>query len=160
TFGNRLDLSRVAVVGHSLGGMAALRACQMDVEIRACANIDGAYRARPYPSDKPMGSANQSLMWLRRPLYVFTDGQLKGIGMTREEFNGEVLLGRRVLGGADVVGLDVQLPQVEINHMDFSDIRILESGASPEARAARLLALDAMRSWVREFIQKTFDGRP
>src|SRR5262249_16348431 len=64
-FRNRLDISKVAVVGHSLGGMAALRVCQIDAEIRACANIDGGYRARPYPTDRPLGSANQSLMWLR-----------------------------------------------------------------------------------------------
>lgn len=158
-FRNRLDLSRVAVLGHSLGGMAALRACQREAGIRVGVNIDGAYRARPYPSDRPLGRPNQPLLWLRRPLYVFTDAQLKGIGMTREAFNAEVALGRRLLGGTEGGALDVQLPYAGIDHMDFSDVRVLESGVPPEARAARLLTLEATRIWVREFIQKAFEGR-
>jgi len=157
-FRRRLDLSRVAVFGHSIGGMAALRACQIDAGIRACVNIDGGYRARPYPSDKAMGRPNQSLMWLRRPLYVFTDEQLKRIGMTRAEFNAEVLLGQQVMGGAKGGALDVRFPHVGVGHMDFSDVRILVPGISSELRAARLLTLEMTRNWVREFIQKAFDS--
>jgi hypothetical protein len=157
-FRNRLDLSRVAALGHSLGGMAAMRACQIDASIRACVNIDGSYRARPYPSDEAMGHPQQSLMWLRRPLYMFTEQQLKGVGMTQEEFNSEISFGPRLMRGTKV-GLDVQFPQVGLDHMDFSDVRILQSGVSPEVRAARLLTLQMTRDWVREFIQKTFDGR-
>lgn len=130
----------------------------IDSRIRACVNIDGNYRARPYPSDEALGHPHQSLMWLRRPLYVFTDQQLKGVGMTREEFTKEISFGPRLLSSSKV-GLDVQFPQVGVNHMDFSDVRVLEAGISPEVRAARLLTLQMTRDWVCEFIQKTFDGR-
>jgi len=88
---------------------------------------------------------------------VFTDQQLKGVGVTRGEFDAEIAFGPRLLGGAKR-GLDVQFPQVGVDHMDFSDVRLLESGISPEARAARLLTLQMTRDWVREFIEKTFDG--
>lgn len=158
-FGSRLDLHRVATVGHSLGGMAALRACQLDAGIGACVNIDGSYRARPYPSHMPLG-LNQPTMWLRRPLFVFTDAQLKGIGMTRDEFNAEVLLGQQLLGRNDRGALDVILPHVGINHMDFSDVRLLESDASPEERAARLLTAEMEREWILNFIRKSLDGQP
>jgi len=156
-FRNRLDLSRVVALGHSIGGMAALRACQIDARIRACVNIDGSYRARPYPSDQAMGHPQQSLMWLRRPLYMFTDQQLKGVGMTRGEFDAEIAFGPRLLGGSKA-GLDVQFPQVGVDHMDFSDVRVLESGISPQAKAARLITLQMTRDWVRGFIENTFDG--
>jgi len=158
-FRNRLDLHRVAVVGHSIGGMAALRACQLEERIGACVNIDGAYRARPYPSDRPLG-LRQPAMWLRRPLYVFTDAQLHGIGMTRGEFNAEILLGQQLLGGSRGGDLDVQLPQAGIDHMDFSDVRVLESGVSREDRAARLLTMEMEREWVLDFVGKSLDGQP
>jgi pimeloyl-ACP methyl ester carboxylesterase len=158
-FSNRLDLHRVAAVGHSLGGMAAMRACQLDAVIGACVNIDGSYRARPYPSGKPLG-LRQPTMWLRRPLFVFTDAQLKGIGMTREEFNAEVSLGQQLLSSNYGGGLDVVLPHVGINHMDFSDVRLLDSAASSEERAARLLTVEMEREWVLNFIGKSLDGQP
>jgi predicted dienelactone hydrolase len=158
-FSGRLDLHRVAVVGHSLGGMAAMRACEVDASVGACVNIDGGYRARPYPSDKPL-ALHQPIMWLRRPLYVFNDEQLRGIGMTREQFNAEISLGKLQLRDIPGGGLDVQLPHVGINHMDFSDIRLLKSGISPEERAARLLTLQMTRDWLRDFLQKCLNGQP
>lgn len=159
TFSGRLDLHRVALVGHSLGGMAAMRACEVDASLGACVNIDGGYRARPYPSDKPL-ALHQPTMWLRRPLYVFTDEQLRGIGMTREQFNAEISLGKLQLSGIPGGGLDVQLPHVGINHMDFSDLRLLKSGISTEERAARLLTLQMTRDWLRDFFQKCLNGQP
>jgi dienelactone hydrolase len=39
--GGRLDLNRVAAVGHSAGGDFATRACQLDARIRACVSLDG-----------------------------------------------------------------------------------------------------------------------
>ena len=41
TFNGRLDLRHVATVGHSSGGFAAFRACQLDARISACVNLDG-----------------------------------------------------------------------------------------------------------------------
>ena len=37
----RLDLNRVAALGHSAGGAFAARACQLDVRFRACVSLDG-----------------------------------------------------------------------------------------------------------------------
>jgi hypothetical protein len=44
--------------------------------------------------------------------------------------------------------------------MDFSDIRLLKSGISPEERAARLLTLQMTRDWLRDFLQKCLNGQP
>jgi hypothetical protein len=38
----RLDLSRLAVFGHSLGGAAAAHSCLDELRFRACANMDGS----------------------------------------------------------------------------------------------------------------------
>jgi pimeloyl-ACP methyl ester carboxylesterase len=40
-FRNRLDLSHVGVVGHSMGGQAATRACLEYAVFKACACLDG-----------------------------------------------------------------------------------------------------------------------
>ncbi len=40
-FQDRLDLARIGAFGHSMGGKAAIRACQTDRRLRACANQDG-----------------------------------------------------------------------------------------------------------------------
>jgi dienelactone hydrolase len=53
---NRLDLSRVGVVGHSMGGQAATRACLEYAVFKACACLDGLnqfFYLRPEPSRKP-----------------------------------------------------------------------------------------------------------
>ncbi|MGC2197693.1 MAG: alpha/beta fold hydrolase [Terriglobales bacterium] len=55
-FRNRLDLSRVGVVGHSMGGQAATRACLEYAVFKACACLDGLnpfFYLRPKPSRKP-----------------------------------------------------------------------------------------------------------
>ena len=41
-FFGKLDLAHVGAVGHSIGGRAVGRACQLDRRIRACVNEDGA----------------------------------------------------------------------------------------------------------------------
>jgi predicted dienelactone hydrolase len=38
----RLDMSRVAAMGHSAGGAIAARACQLDARFHACVSLDGA----------------------------------------------------------------------------------------------------------------------
>jgi hypothetical protein len=37
----QFEITHLAAVGHSLGGFAAVRACQQDARIRACVNEDG-----------------------------------------------------------------------------------------------------------------------
>ena len=158
-WGNSLDLSKVSVMGHSLGGMAAFRACQLDPGLLACISIDGAYRARPYPAAVEASKVQPPFMWLRRPLFIFTDAQLKQIGMTRTEFDSEISMGRRVMASASSGSLDVRLPRIGIDHMDFSDVRVLEKDASPTVRAARLLTLEMTRAWVRDFLTAAAEGQ-
>ncbi|PTL84493.1 alpha/beta fold hydrolase [Vitiosangium sp. GDMCC 1.1324] len=43
-FTGRLDLERVGVFGHSIGGAAATLVCQQDSSVRACSNLDGTFQ--------------------------------------------------------------------------------------------------------------------
>ncbi|MBF5041688.1 hypothetical protein FGE12_04745 [Aggregicoccus sp. 17bor-14] len=58
----RLDLARVAAVGHSLGGVASVAACGEAPALRACVNLDGDFVGAALE-----GEARQPL------LYVTTD---------------------------------------------------------------------------------------
>ncbi|QRG65869.1 alpha/beta hydrolase family protein [Brevibacillus choshinensis] len=42
-FGNKLDLDKIAAIGHSFGGAAAARALQVEPRIKAAMNMDGAF---------------------------------------------------------------------------------------------------------------------
>lgn len=42
-FMNRLDLNKIAAIGHSMGGAAAARALQVEPRIKSAINIDGAF---------------------------------------------------------------------------------------------------------------------
>lgn len=159
-FVGRFDLSKLFAVGHSLGGMAAFRACQLEPSIVACVNIDGGYRARPYPATVQASGIEPAFLWLRRPLYEFTDTQLKQVGLTRSEFEEEIAMGSRVMRAVVKGGFDVRLPHAGIDHMDFSDVPLLQKDISPSSRAARSLTVEMMRSWVRDFLEASVDGRP
>jgi Platelet-activating factor acetylhydrolase, isoform II len=158
-FRGSLDLSRLSVAGHSLGGMAAFRACQLDSTILSCINIDGGYRARPYPATVDASKIQPLFLWLRRPLYVFSDAQLKQVGLSRSEFDEEVAMGGRVMAGVAGGSFDVRLPHAGIDHMDFSDIPLLQKDISVKSRSTRFLTIDMMRSWVRDFLAASAAGQ-
>ncbi|MCY1073499.1 alpha/beta hydrolase family protein [Archangium lansingense] len=43
-FAGRLDLERVGVFGHSIGGAASTIVCQKEPSVRACSNLDGTFQ--------------------------------------------------------------------------------------------------------------------
>jgi len=48
-FAGRLDLTRIALVGHSLGGLTTLRALAVEPRLKAGVVLDGAVSPRPLP---------------------------------------------------------------------------------------------------------------
>jgi len=64
TLRGRLDLSRAGAIGHSVGGIAASRACQRDVRFRACLNLDGLNASSPFFAGR--GSPDRPFMFLTK----------------------------------------------------------------------------------------------
>jgi pimeloyl-ACP methyl ester carboxylesterase len=60
TFGGRLELSRIAAIGHSSGFVAAGTTCTLDQRITACVNVDA-----PKFSAAQLAGLNQPLLWIR-----------------------------------------------------------------------------------------------
>ncbi|HEY3455781.1 MAG TPA: hypothetical protein VGK64_14340 [Bryobacteraceae bacterium] len=89
-----LNLSRIGVLGHSLGGKAAARLCQIDHRVKACLNEDGELFGIPFGSNQPVPSVIPGRR-MRAPfvdIYVAerlaSDAQLAAVHVTREQFEG------------------------------------------------------------------------
>jgi hypothetical protein len=88
-FSNRLDLSRIAAFGHSEGGKAAIRVCQVDRRVRACLNQDGEMFGIPFHSPDPVPSllperaitAPLAVIYVAEP--GLSDAQLAAAKVTR-----------------------------------------------------------------------------
>jgi len=110
--------SDIAMIGHSLGGAAALQACR-GVVFRACVDLDGA----PFGDVADSGVVSPSLVLLSLPLY--SDADLIRRGRTREQWNAMGERTRSVwrdiatLSGA---GRLVVLRVGGTNHSSFSDV--------------------------------------
>jgi predicted dienelactone hydrolase len=92
-FFGHLDLSRIGVFGHSLGGKAAARICQTDRRVKACLNQDGELFGIPFGGTQPIPSviAEQSTLAPFVDIYVAeqlaTDAQLAAVHVTRKQFD-------------------------------------------------------------------------
>lgn len=64
--GGRIDLDRVAVIGHSNGGVAAAEVCRRLAEIRACANLDGQAAGGPFSTQPDQGAPSQPFLFLTK----------------------------------------------------------------------------------------------
>lgn len=136
--GGRLDLSRVGVLGHSLGGITAAQACLADARVRACLNLDGLQAGGPFAVE-----ANPALP--TQPFMLITK---------------ETSLPAPVTGWMDALpggGYYVTLPGAA--HDSFTDTPLLRAVLLPvPTPAAALLA--QVRGYTRAFFDHTLLGQP
>jgi pimeloyl-ACP methyl ester carboxylesterase len=119
-FRSRLDLERVGIFGHSVGGVAAGRACQMDSRLKACLNIDGLAAGQPFYPDEAGNGPGQPYMLMLKPLPVPSDAQLAVWKTTREAWT---RLQNDRLDGllARVASGSYMLTASGFSHQSFSD---------------------------------------
>jgi predicted dienelactone hydrolase len=135
----RLDLSKIGIAGHSMGGTTAALATREEPRILAGVNLDGSTfpgmnaDVRPVPVHKPL-------------LFLATEEHASGEDRAREYIGSESNTYYVVVPGAD--------------HMSFADARLLTSrftrGVKPDEGAFEraLLATTLTRSLVEEFFAK------
>jgi dienelactone hydrolase len=150
-FRGHVDGSKIGALGHSAGGFASFHACQLDGQLRACANIDGRYRARPYPIASPAEAPRQPFLWIHTAPAVLTDEQLAQRGMTRKDFDTETALGQAIMAGIPSGSDEVTIDQPGADHLDFTDFRIFESGTAPDVLASRQRTLEITRTAIAAF---------
>ena len=169
-FSGRLDLERVGAFGHSMGGLAAVRACQLEVRILACMNQDADIAGSPF-IDPPTGDG------LRQPLLFFTaatanvfkdsfvrptDEDLRRMNRTRSQYDAEVARVQRnqnaalasVRGGSYRVFIDIP----SFTHRTFSDLTLLAADDGPQ-RDESLANFRIAQSYTRAFFDKYLKGQ-
>jgi pimeloyl-ACP methyl ester carboxylesterase len=124
---NRLDLSRIAAIGHSSGFSAVSTACRQDRRIKACVNIDA-------PGFKPelLTGLHQPLLWIR----------LERAGPIPEKF----------LNTTAATIYELQITGA--NHGSIEDWDYLQA-ASSQARDEAAQRIRLIRSYATAFLDKT-----
>jgi hypothetical protein len=65
-FSGRLDLTRLGVMGHSLGGITASEVCKAEQRFLACLNLDGWQRGGPFSTDESAEPPQQPFMLITK----------------------------------------------------------------------------------------------
>jgi dienelactone hydrolase len=157
-FADRLDLDRVGVIGHSIGGVAAPEACMRDARFKAAVNMDGHANSLAILPDEHGAGPRQPLLELTDAPSAKppTDQQLAQWKITRADFerNVETQAQRandlmRTIGGGSY---RVTIPGA--THQSFSDT-VLWVAADPKPHHRRV---QIMRDYVRALFDKHLRG--
>lgn len=135
-FAGRLDLSRVGVMGHSLGGVAAAMACRADERLDACLNLDGLQRGGPFSTDEDGPPPDQTFMLI-----------------TKEEALHPVLAERF----AAVTGGSYRVVVHGAAHDSFTDGPLLKPSLLPGPNTADRI-LQQTRSYMVAFFDQSLQG--
>jgi alpha-beta hydrolase superfamily lysophospholipase len=150
----RIDLKRVAAMGHSAGAEFAARACQLDARFRACVDLDGGMvPVAALPEYPDHATLKQPLLFLEA---YHAESQMAGTPAEQAAYfkKKEEQLQRSRPGSYDVI-----LRSPGIAHPSFSDIPLLFAGQDGfPARELVLHNLDLIRSYVREFLDRNLKG--
>ena len=125
-----LDLGKVAVLGHSNGGLAAVEMCRQDPELAACVNIDGQNAGGPFGHEVDSVAPDQPFMYLTKETSI------------HDEIN-------RRFETAGEGPVRAVIPDAA--HGDFTDGGLFEPELDPLAGNARSVAMTS-RSLVGTFL--------
>jgi dienelactone hydrolase len=154
----KLDLAHVGAVGHSIGGRAVGRACQLDRRIKACVNEDGAPdegAVLNYPGADP---PNQP--FLLEEIFVAppTDKELADAHESRQHFDQSIVQHDaaidKQLRHCQDGGYRVTIKAPDSDHNSFTDVPLMESADDPEAEAAALHSLSLTVDVTLAFFDK------
>jgi hypothetical protein len=130
-FSGRADLNNIAAWGHSFGGRAAPRACQLDRRIKACLNADGLGPDGPIFTYEGASLPSQPFLWMEVFHEPPTDAQLAPYKMTRKDWdkNHQVQLAvdEQELKGCPGGSYHVSINLPGIEHSSFTDLPLIEA---------------------------------
>jgi pimeloyl-ACP methyl ester carboxylesterase len=147
----RLDLDRVAAMGHSAGAEFAARACQLDRRFKACVDLDGGMVPIAALPEYPDGATQkQPLLFLEA---YHPESQMAG---TPAEHGAYFRKKEEQLQTLRPGSYDVTLKSPGIAHPSFSDYPLFFAGRDgfPETTVV-LHNHDLIEKYVREFLGKT-----
>lgn len=144
----KLDLNRIAAMGHSAGAEFAARACQLDARLKACVDLDGGMVPIAALPEYPDGATlKQPLLFLEA---YHPESQMLGTSAQRAAYlkKKEEQLRTSRPGSYDVV-----IRSTGIAHPSFSDIPLLFAGQDGyPPRDTVLHNHKLIEKYVREFL--------
>jgi len=156
-FAGRIDLSNIGAWGHSFGGRAAVRACQIDQRVKACLDADGLGPDGPIFAYEGEKLPSQPFMWIEVFHAPPTAAQLAQYGDTVEQWekNHSEQLMKNEKELAEYPGpsyhITVNLPGIE--HSSFTDEPFITAKTKQDAdRAADTLTL--LNDYTRGFFDR------
>ncbi len=157
-FVGETDFANLGAWGHSIGGRAAVRACQLDARIEACLNGDGAGPEGPIFSYQGAISIRQPFMWLETtPLPPPGDDALVRYQITREEWEKEhekrLAKCERDLRSSLSGSYHVTITRSGLDHNSFTDWRMLEATDKGDFEKG-VSALEPLEEYVMAFFDK------
>ena len=165
-FFRRANLNAIGALGHSAGGEAAARACQLDARIRACLNQDGVMHNLPFARDTAGRTMKQPFMYISREYKrpPLSDSQLSVMEMTRAQADSvfhAIATGQdELLADMPAGAYRVTLTVPGMTHMSFSDEPLIEASGDSVKTANALLALRIVGTYSRAFFDHTLFGKP
>lgn len=143
----RLDVNRVAAMGHSSGGAFATLACQMDQRFKACVSLDGALPPVAAFPEYGKGFTQPVLL-----LEIDHSGQPKGFDAAQEA---EYMKKKEAqLNVCPIGSYDVVLKSAGLIHGSFSDVPLLFANGKKTETEEALYNLRATQAFTRSFLDK------
>ena len=152
SFAGRLDLSRVAAMGHSAGAEFAARACELDARFRACVDLDGGMvpvAALPEYPDKAT---------MKQPL-LFLEGNHDEahMGGTHAQHLDYFKKREEQLEKCPPGTYAVVLRSPGITHGSFSDDPFLEAGGDPDKLRVAQHNFELIYTYIQGFLATILD---
>ncbi|MFZ0538882.1 MAG: hypothetical protein WAM47_18600, partial [Candidatus Sulfotelmatobacter sp.] len=156
-FSGRVDLSNIAAWGHSFGGRAAPRACQLDQRIKACLNADGLGPDGPIFAYDGATLPSQPFLWMEVFHEPPTDAQLVPYKMTRKDWDknhqAQLAVNEQELRVCPGGSYHVSINLPGIDHSSFTDVPLLESENKEEVNNA-VRSLGVIEDYTLAFLDR------
>ena len=156
-FSGRVDLSNIAAWGHSFGGRAAPRACQIDRRIKACLNADGLATDGPIFRYAGASLPSQPFMWMEVFHQPPSDEQLAQFQITRKDWDKnhqtQIETDEQELKECPGGSYHVSINLPGINHFSFTDRPLIRSDTKENTDQA-LGALAVIEKYTVAFFDR------
>jgi dienelactone hydrolase len=152
-FNAKLDLNRVGIFGHSVGGPVGALTCQKDRRFKAAINLDGMPTGQPFVTGAAERGPEQPFLFLTKR-FPLTGEFLQRSGLTRAEYEKRDAARRRrafLLQKLTPASYVASINYAQ--HISFSDFPLLMTDPPPTIRDRRRV-LHVIRTCARAFFDK------
>ncbi len=152
-FVNRLDLESVGALGHSIGGVGAAKAAQLDPRFKAVVNLDGHFAGKPFIPNSDGGGPPSRFLELCDREVPPADDDLARWKTTRADYEAAR---QRVNESLRTESGTYRVSLAGANHQAFSD----NSLWLPTGRDAHLRQTKVVRNFTRAYFDLTLADSP